>query len=62
MTYAQDGSLYAPSILAFCNDNQTLANRLMALPGDGTWDEFLLYLDANGFDADLVMPIENVVY
>ena len=62
VTYAQDGTMYAPSILAFCNDNQTLANRLMALPGDGTWDEFLLYLDANGFDADLVMPIENVVY
>lgn len=55
-------AMYAPSILAFCNDNHTLANRLVALPGDGTWDEFLLYLDANGFDADLVMPIENVVY
>ena len=56
VTYAQDGTFYAPSILDFCDDNQKLANALMKLPGSGTWQDFTTYLSAHGYTD--VTPME----
>lgn len=49
ITYAQDGTLYAPSILDLCDGRKTLANKLMALPGEGTDQSFLTYLAHHGY-------------
>lgn len=52
--YAQDGSLYEPSVVDFCDGDRELAARVMQFDTYKTHESFLKYLSANGYDASAV--------
>lgn len=56
---ADDGTLYASSIIEFCDGDKKLAKKLMAGGSGKSCEEcFLMYLDANGYTG----PFEVIPY
>lgn len=56
---AEDGTLYEPSIIEFCDGDKKLAKKLMTGAGRKSCEEcFLMYLEANGYTS----PFEVIPY
>lgn len=56
---AEDGTLYEPSIIEFCDGDKKLAKKLMTGAGEKSCEGcFLMYLEANGYTG----PFEVIPY
>lgn len=53
---AQEGDAYAPSIIAFCDGDEALANEMMQGVGGDLWACFVEYLAANGYGEPERIP------